>query len=156
MRIETVTGCTAGQSNDPDALRRAGGEAHGVAELAVTYHLARERRVPAQPAAQLAHDPDVALVDVDALAHERGALAVQAAMTVGGQRADTAPQQEALELPDVAMRGGGHEGTFATAGRPPALVLREIVWEPPEPGSHRLRTLCAREDAFAGRCPQLP
>jgi len=85
----------------------ARGETNGVTELAVAHSLAGERCGAAQLAAQLAHDPLLALVDMYALAHERGALAVVAAMTIGRERSDATPQQEALKLLDICM-GNGH------------------------------------------------
>jgi hypothetical protein len=79
-----------------------------MAELAMAHELAGERRGAAQLAAELAHDAGLALVYVDALPHEWGALTVDAAMAVGGQRPDAASQEDALELLDIAMRGGHH------------------------------------------------
>jgi hypothetical protein len=93
-------------------LGGASGEAHGVAELAVTHELAREGGLTPHGAAELAHDPRVALVEVDALAHEWSALAVCAAVAVGRERSYAAPQEEALELLYIAI-GGDHARTFA-------------------------------------------
>lgn len=75
-----------------------------MAELAVAHYLAGERGGATRLAAQLAHDPLLALVDVYALTDERSALTVFATMAVGCQRTDAPPQQEALELLDVCVR----------------------------------------------------
>ncbi len=73
-------------------------------QLAVADDLALQRRSAAQLATELADDPAGMLVDMYALAHERRALAVHAAVAVGGERADTPTQEEALELLDVDVR----------------------------------------------------
>ncbi len=44
------------------------------------------------------------------LAHERRAAAVHAAIPIGLQSADAAPQQQALELLDVVLGGATHAG----------------------------------------------
>lgn len=96
-------------------LGGAGGEAHGMTELAVAHKLAGERCATAQLATQLAHDPGLALViDVDVLTHERSSIAVDASVALGRQRSDAASQEEALELLDISMRRG-HGGYFRRA-----------------------------------------
>lgn len=130
MTIDTVTGSTAGQSNDRmggetaptrGTLGGAGRETHGMAKLCVADDLGGERCGAAQRAAQLANDAGEALVQMDTLAYQRSAGAVDAAVAVGRERVDSAQQEVALELLDVAMRGG-HGPTFATVGRPPAEI----------------------------------
>lgn len=79
-----------------------------MAELAVAHDLRRERGVAPQLAAELADDARLALIEVDALTDERCAATVLTVVAVGGQRADTAAQQMALELLDVGdLRGHG-------------------------------------------------
>lgn len=85
----------------------ARGEPDGVSELAVANRLTGEREGATQLTAQLAHDALLALVDMYALPHERGAPTVDAAMAIGGERSDATLQQEALELLDIGM-GRGH------------------------------------------------
>ena len=84
---------------------RSGGarhQAHGVAVLGVPDELARHWGVLATPAAQLADDPLLASgVDMDALAGERRATTVGAAVPARLERAETATQQQALELLDM-------------------------------------------------------
>ncbi len=92
-------------------LGRAGGETDGVAVLGVAHDLRGHRRLATESAAELADDSvgggaDGACVQVDVLACERGASTVGAAVAVGLERTDTAPQENALELLDMA--GGGH------------------------------------------------
>ena len=73
-----------------------------MAVLAVPDDLARQRGLAAARTAQLADDPVLApVVHVDALAGQRRAPAVGAAVAVGLQRADAATQQHALELLDM-------------------------------------------------------
>ncbi len=75
-----------------------------MAELAVADDLALKRRpTAAQLAAQLADDATGLLVHVYTLTHERRSVAVHAAIAIGSQRADTAAQEEALELLYVDM-----------------------------------------------------
>jgi hypothetical protein len=83
-----------------------------MAQLAVAHELGQQRSGATQLAAQLAHDPGGALIDVDALPDERGALAVEAAMAVGCERSHSAPQEIALELLHIAVRRG-HACRFA-------------------------------------------
>ena len=80
-------------------------------ELAVADDLALERGPTTQLTAQLADDATGLLVYVYALAHERRAIAVDAAVAIGGQRADAAAQEEALKLLDVYV-WGRHERYF--------------------------------------------
>jgi hypothetical protein len=112
MTVETVTGCTARQSNDYGgtwpALGCSGGacgQAHGVAKLGVAHELAGERRRWAQLTAELADDAGEVLVQMHSLTHERRARAVNAAVAVLAERADPAAQQVALELLNVAGTG---------------------------------------------------
>lgn len=72
--------------------------------LAVADRLAGQRCGATHLAAQLADDSLLALVYVYALAYQWGALAIDTAVAIGGQRSDAAPQQEALELLDVGVR----------------------------------------------------
>ena len=79
-------------------------------ELAVANDLALKRRSTTKLAAQLADDA-LCLLDAYALAHERRAVTVDAAMAVGGKRADATTQEKALELLDIDM-GRGHGPYF--------------------------------------------
>jgi hypothetical protein len=102
-------------------LGRASGEADGVAVLAVAHDLGRERSVATQGAAELADDPPVgvgtrASIQVYVLARERRASAVGAAMAVGLERTDAAPQKDALELLDMACGGHGLKDSPPRAG----------------------------------------
>lgn len=78
-----------------------------MAVLGVAYELGRDRVFATQRAAQLTDDALDARIQVHMLAHERGAPAVGAVVSVGLQRTDTTTQQEALELLDVALDGLG-------------------------------------------------
>ena len=70
----------------------------------------------------VANDAGEALVQMDTLAYQRSAGAVDAAVAVGRERVDSAQQEVALESrPDIAVRRG-HGPTFATVGRPPAEI----------------------------------
>jgi hypothetical protein len=89
-------------------------------ELAVADDLALKRRSTTQLAAELTDNAFCLFVHVDALAHQRSAVAIRAAVAVGGKRADAPAQKEALELLDVYV-GGGHAPTFARNMLGPAL-----------------------------------
>jgi hypothetical protein len=91
-------------------------------KLAMADDLALERRPTTDLATQLADDATSLLVYVYVLAHERRAIAVDAAMTIGCQGADAATQEEALELLHVYV-WGGHGATFARVGSGPALFI---------------------------------
>lgn len=71
----------------------------------------KRRPIAAQLAAQLADNATGLLVNVYALAHERRSVAVHTAIAVGSQRADTAAQEETLELLYIDM-GRGHARYF--------------------------------------------
>jgi hypothetical protein len=127
----------------PTGLGGAGGEAHGLTELAVTNDLARQGSLAALLAAELADDPGLALVYVDALAHQRRALAIDAAVAVGCERSDATPQEEALQLFDVAVLGG-HGTSFAAPDGPPSGPIfgdlsGRFVWTPIEGGRLEVR-----------------
>ncbi len=81
----------------------ARGQAHRMAKLAVADDLALKRRPTTHLAAQLADNATCLRVHVYALAHEWRAIAVDAAVAISSQRADTAAQEEALELLYVDM-----------------------------------------------------
>ncbi len=102
-------------------LGGAGGEPHRVAELAVAHDFAKKRWGASQLTTQLANDPRSALVDVDALSHEGGPLAIHATVAIGGEVADAALQQKALQLLHIAW-GSGHVGRFAVSSTPPPGV----------------------------------
>lgn len=111
MTVETVTGCTARQSNDCGgalaaawAARSGGarGQAHGVAKLGVAHDLAGQRHRRAQLAAELADDAGEVLVQMYSLTHQWRARAVHAMVAVLAERAHPAAQQIALELLNVA------------------------------------------------------
>jgi len=82
-----------------------------VTVLGVAHDLGRHRSLAAQGPAELADDATGpggrASIQVDVLADEGRAPAVGAAMPIGLERTDTAPQENPLELLDMA-RGGGH------------------------------------------------
>src|SRR5438105_4879793 len=88
------------------SARRALGDpcqAHRVPVLAVAHELGGDGGLATQGAAQLAHDPLAApLVEVHVLARERRAPAVGAAVAVGLEHVEAAPEELALELLDVA------------------------------------------------------
>ena len=87
MTIETVTGSTAPASLVTAPLGGASGEPDGVPVLGVAYDLARCGCLPAQRPAQLAHEaPATPVIQVDALADQRRAPAVHAAMPVRLER----------------------------------------------------------------------
>src|ERR1700735_475631 len=98
---------------------RARGEPHGVAQLAVAHDLAEQGRGATKLAAELAHDPRRALIDVYALAHQGRAIAIYAAMTVGRERTYATLQEVALQLLDVLVRRS-HATRFAVLGAAPA------------------------------------
>lgn len=98
----------------------------------------------AQLTAKLAHDSHLTLIDVDVLAYERSALAVCAAMAIGGERADTTPQENALELLDIAM-WGSHAARFAAFACPPPRPV------PPIDGMDAGPPSIFRSDSFGGR-----
>src|SRR6478735_6859143 len=126
MTVETVIGPTAPASLEPTtswrvgrALARAGGQPDRLAVLAVTYELARDRRVVAQHPTQLAdHAAAAAVIEVHVLARQGRAPAVGAALAGGLERADAATQEVSLELLDVGHRCG-HRHRFS----PPAGAL---------------------------------
>jgi len=96
-----------------------------MAMLAVPDQLARKRGLAPQRAAQLAHDGlRKAFIDVHPLARERRAPAVRASVAVGLQGADTAPQQDSLELLDVGVcfSGGHAPALFAVRACAPASI----------------------------------
>jgi hypothetical protein len=82
-----------------------------MAVLRVTHDLTRHGSLTAQRTAELANDAvgrgGRASIQVDVLARERRAPTVGTAVPVGLQGADTATEQDALELLDMAG-GGGH------------------------------------------------
>lgn len=129
MTVETVTGCTARQSKPWTGARLvsggARGQAHGVAELEVADHLGGQRRRGMQLAAELADDPGKALVQVYALAHQRRARAVHAAMTVLAERVHATAQQVALELLNIAY-DRAHTTQFAVTGGAPPRARRDL------------------------------
>jgi hypothetical protein len=84
----------------------ARGETHGVPVLGVADELGGSGVLAAQGPAELADDAAVALEEVHALADERCATAVAAAMAIGRESADAAAQERALELLDVGDRRG--------------------------------------------------
>src|ERR1700722_15191477 len=83
------------------ALGRAGGETDGVAVLGVAHDLRGEGSLATEGAAELADDSGGAsrraFIQVDLLDRERGAPTVGAAVAIGLERTDTAPQENALE-----------------------------------------------------------
>jgi hypothetical protein len=99
------------------------GEPHGVAVLAVEHALAGVRQSGMRRAAEIAHDPCLALVEVHPLAHQRGASTMRAGVAIGGEEPQAAPQQMALELLDV----WDHEFMFAARVRPPAGGLQSTA-----------------------------
>ena len=102
MTIETFTGSTAPASLVTAPLGGASGEPDGVPVLGVAYDLARCGCLPAQRPAQLAHQAPAAPVkQVDALADQRRAPAVDATISVSLERAEAVMQKQAFELLDV-------------------------------------------------------
>src|SRR5580704_6899243 len=139
MTIDTVTGSTpsgslvvAARRGRPTARRTcaprhklprsrgaisggAGGQPHGVAVLAVPDDLARDRCLAAHRAAQLAEDPVLAPgVEMNQLAGQRRASAVRAAVPVGLEGAQPAPQQTSLKLLYVVYERCHDPSDFAT------------------------------------------
>ncbi|HEY5287333.1 MAG TPA: hypothetical protein VIJ50_09535 [Solirubrobacteraceae bacterium] len=104
---------TAGRclSRGTAASGGAGGQAHGMTELAVADDLALKRRATAQLAAQLADDALGLLVHMYALTDQRRAIAIHTAVAIGSQRANATTQKETLELLDIDV-GRGHGRYF--------------------------------------------
>ena len=116
-------------------------EADRVTVLAVAHDLARDGRLAAQRAAQLADDAAVAaVVEVHVLAGQRRAPAVDAALAPGLQSAHTASQQEALELLCVVGRS-----------RPSGRFFRRRDGPSCRPGAV---ASCWRRDPGLVVCPQ--
>jgi hypothetical protein len=81
-----------------ERLRRAGGQANGVAVLGVPDEPARKRRLAMRGTTQLAYDALLgAAIEMHLLACERRATAVRTAIAVGFELAQPAPQEHALE-----------------------------------------------------------
>jgi hypothetical protein len=103
-----------------EGLRRAGGETDGVAVLCVAHDLRGQRGLATEGTAELADDPvragRRAFIQMHLLARERGASTVGAAMAVGLERTDATPQQDALELLDMAYGGHGLKDSLPRAG----------------------------------------
>ena len=113
----------------------AGREPHRVAVLGVAHDLARHRSLAAQGPAELADQAcGASVVEMDMLADQRRALAVDAAVAVLLKGAEAVAQQQALELPPVDARAssslGGRQShlvtDFAIEAPPPAGVQSEV------------------------------
>lgn len=103
-------------------------------ELAVTDDLACKRRLAAHLTTQLADDPGLPVVQVDALPHQRRALAVDATMAIGGQPTHASLQQMTLELIYIALHRG-HAGYFRRGARASSngwvsATLRAVPFRP--------------------------
>jgi hypothetical protein len=95
---------------------RGAADPNRVAALEVAHALAAGRLLAAERPTQLADDR-VAGVQMDAFADERRAAAVGAAMAVGRERPNAAPQQQALQLGDLSG-----DGATAVIDRTPEAV----------------------------------
>jgi hypothetical protein len=73
------------------------GDAHRVTELEVAHGLARRRLLAGESPAQLTDDPVPVLVLMHPLADQRRAPAVDTAMPVSRECAQTATQQQTFE-----------------------------------------------------------
>jgi hypothetical protein len=96
----------------------------------VAHDLRGQRSLAAEGTTELADDSVTvgggASIQVDVLARERRAPTVGAAMAVGLERADTAPQEDTLELLDMAGGGHGLKDSLPRAG-----FLPEALGPPP-------------------------
>jgi hypothetical protein len=83
------------------SLSCVSGEAHGLTVLGVAYELTEDRGCAVRGPTELTDDAPLLLIEVYALAHQRGAPAVHAVVSIGRQGAHPATQEHALELLDV-------------------------------------------------------